>query len=267
MKTQTAGARKVIRKVVITRSREGNEQLAARLGAIGFEAISIETMTFLPPEDWSQVDASLTRLGDFDWLALTSSIGARSFAERMRELSLDVPWIGKPAVAAVGDKTSETLQEVGISVDFVPSVFLTRALARELPRGRGDKVLLLRSDIADPGAVPALERAGFKVKEHAVYRTRSTAKPGDQRIAEAQVADADAIVFGSPSAVGGFVARLEAGARDSLMTRNVLVVCIGPVTAEAAKEQGFGRIVTPTSHTFDSLLEKLSSAASNEDGA
>jgi uroporphyrinogen-III synthase len=35
------------------------------------------------------------------------------------------------------------------------------------------------------------------------------------------------------------------------------VVCIGPVTARAAKARGFRRITAPKTYTFDSVVEEL----------
>ena len=129
MKAQVEGARKVT-KVVITRSRKGNAELARSLRAIGLEPIAVDTIEFLPPEDWSSVDPTLKMLGEFDWLVVTSPTGAEFFTRRMKALSLAVPWSGRPEVAAVGEKTSAALQREGIAVDFVPSEYLTRAACR-----------------------------------------------------------------------------------------------------------------------------------------
>ena len=56
-------------------------------------------------------------------------------------------------------------------MDFVPAEYTTRALADELPRDRGKKLLLLRADIADPDFVTLLTSDGFEVREHGIYRT------------------------------------------------------------------------------------------------
>ena len=174
MKAQVAGTRKIT-KVVITRSRKGNAELAKSLKAIGLEPIPVDTIEFLPPEDWSGVDASLKRLREFDWLLFTSPTGVEFFARRMKALSLAVPWDGKPEVAAVGEKTGAALQGEGIKVGFVPSAYLTRALAEQLPRGRGRRLLVLRADIGTPAFAATLERRGFRVTDLTVYRTSSVA--------------------------------------------------------------------------------------------
>jgi len=264
VKAQVAGSRRIT-KVVITRSRKGNAELARSLKALGFEPVPIDTIEFLPPEHWSHVDASLKRLGEFDWLLFTSPTGAEFFVQRMRALSLAVPWRGKPAVAAVGEKTSAALQGEGIRVDFVPSPFLTRALAEQLPRERGKRLLLLRADIADAEAVATLERSGFVVADLIIYRTSSIAI-GQDGTMEAGLREADAIVFASPSAVEAFMRRLGKSATASALTKRLLAVCIGPVTATAAREGGFERILTPKTHTIEALVQELGRAAAPEEG-
>ena len=39
--------------------------------------------------------------------------------------------------------------------------------------------------------------------------------------------------------------------------REMRVACIGPVTAKAARERGFERVVMPESHTINSLVEEI----------
>jgi uroporphyrinogen III methyltransferase / synthase len=261
MKAQVTGSRKIT-KVVITRSRKGNAELATRLTALGFEPISVDTIEFLPPEDWSSVDASLRRLADFDWLLFTSATGVQFFAERMRALSLDLPWHGKPMVAAVGEKTGAALQREGVGVDFVPSAYLTRALAEQLPRDRGKDILMLRADIAEPDVLRTLEEGGFRVRDLAVYRTSPLGGEEETKM-ESGLREADAIVFASPSAVEAFARRFD---RAALATseRRPVVLCIGPVTAAAAREHGFERVLTPETHTIESLLRSLALAAAGE---
>jgi uroporphyrinogen-III synthase len=259
VKAQVAGTRKIT-KVVITRSNKGNAELARSLKAAGFEPIQIDTIEFLPPEDWSSVDASLKRLGQFDWLLLTSPTGVEFFARRMKALSLAVPWDGKPEVAAVGEKTGAALQRQGIKVGFVPSAYLTRALAEQLPRGRGRRLLLLRADIGDPEVVATLEREGFRVTDLTVYRTSSVAV-GEGEPMEPKLRDADAVLFASPSAVEAFMKRLDSDAAASALTKRLLAVCIGPVTAKAARELGFEQIIAPKIHTIESLVLELGRAA------
>lgn len=244
---RTDGARKTSR-VVITRSRTGNEELAGKLRARGFEPVPVDTLEFLPPDDWSEVDAALARLRDFDWLIITSATGAAFLAERMRVLSRPVSWGRKPGVAAVGPSTRASLLKAGVRVDFVPSEYTTRRLAEELPDGRGNDLLLLRASSGEPGFVPALERRGFRVADIPIYTTSPLGGGAAGRASK----DADAVIFASPSAVDGFIERLAPA--EAKAARGILAVCIGPVTAAAAREKGFGRVVASREHTIEGLL-------------
>ncbi|MDV3244353.1 MAG: uroporphyrinogen-III synthase [Nitrososphaerales archaeon] len=235
------------RKVIITRSHQGNLELASRLAAMGIEALPLDLLSFLPPEDWNLVDAVLRSIRSYEWVLFTSSTGARFFAERMRFLGIGIGWKPPPRVAAVGDRTAESLRGEGVRVDFVPGRFLTEALADELPGGSG-RVLLLRADIADRATKERLVERGFLVDDVPIYRTRNL-----QLKDLSSITDADTIIFASPSAVEAFCAQL--GPRRMAVAARKVAVCIGPVTANAARKQGFVRIAEPDSHTFDSLLD------------
>jgi uroporphyrinogen-III synthase len=236
--------------VILTRSREGNEQLSSRLRQAGLSPVAIDTIKFGPPTDWFQVDDLLRRFASFDWLVLTSATGVRYFAERANLLLMRIPWDGKPMVAAVGPKTSSELARLGLEVRFVPSSYRTSTLASELPDNEGRRVLLLRADIADKALPEKLQERGFKVEAASIY---STTTP---RISPPSSIDAARfIVFASPSAVRGLCAQLEGQRLEKL--RSAKAVCIGPVTEAAAKEFGFSDTVTARNYTIDAVVDEL----------
>ncbi len=234
---------------MITRSKEGNDELAERLNSMGYEPISIDTLTFLPPLDWSQVDEALKSLSNFDWVVFTSATGVKFFIERMKALRLQLPWNDKPRVAAVGERTSKTLSEIGVDVGFIPSRYLSKSLGEELPSREGKTVLLLRADIADPVLGNLLHERGFRVHEHPIYRTTHPTHETERLMG------ADAVTFASASAVDGFCRALPDEELACLKEKRAF--CIGPVTAEAAKQHGFRKTVVPNVYTFDALLEVI----------
>jgi uroporphyrinogen-III synthase len=244
------------KRVVLTRTREGNEEFASIVRAMGFEPILVECLELLPPRDWSPIDSSLRAIGTFDWVVFTSGRGAVLFKERMDFLELDLNWHGRPSVAAVGEGTARELRKSGVPVAFIPSEFLTLRLASELPVGETSmgkqRVLLLRADMGDPQMADVLARRGFEVVEHAIYRTEAFSSRGG---ALTGLEGADAILFASPSAVEGFTSRLAR--KDFSIMKRKLAACIGPVTAKAAMAHGFERIVTPKAHTFEALIQEM----------
>ena len=251
MKRDPKGAPRRPLTAVVARSAEGNRELTARLGRMGIRAVPVRTVDFLEPSDWSEVDGALRRLGGFDWVVLTSARGAEAFESRMRKLGLERDGC-LPKVAAVGEVTAARLEKEGFHVDFVPSEYLTEAVGEELPFHGANRVLLLRAEGASEGMGRALRKRGFAVTSVPVYRTRffrTHVRAGD-------LGGADVVVLGSPSEVSGLVGRLPPAALRSLRAKAV-AACIGPVTARAAREAGFKRVLSPRLHTFDALLMEV----------
>ena len=94
-------------QVLIARSEEGNRELARKLTGIGVRAMTLNTLSFQEPEDWSSVDFQLRNLDSVDWIVFTSATGVKFFAKRLKELGVGLPEGGRPRVAAVGEKTAE----------------------------------------------------------------------------------------------------------------------------------------------------------------
>ncbi len=236
-------------KVLVTRSHEGNAELVPKLEALGIETVQLDLLRFLPPEDWSLIDISLSRLQAYDWLLFTSPTGVRFFAQRMGLLGHATVWDGPPKVGAVGARTAAALGRQGTRVDFTPPKFLTVELARELP-GPAGRVLMLRGDIADRKITDLLKHRGFTVEDLIIYRTKQ--KPiGDS----GPLVGVDLVVLGSPSAVESLCAQLSP--KDLLKIISKPAACIGPVTAEAARKRGFVHVIQPESQTFDALVDSI----------
>jgi uroporphyrinogen-III synthase len=239
-------------KVLITRSREGNEGLAEMLEARGHVPIKVDVLSFEGPQDWGEVDRCLGRLPEYDWVVFTSATGVRAFLERAKLVGIRADWQAANRVAAVGDATARLLKENGVRVDFVPSRFLTAALAEELP-GPG-RVLLLRAGGVERGMAGRLQERGFTVEEVPVYETRF------ERVQDARALEkADIVLFGSPSAVEGLCSQLTESALHDLVRKPA--GCVGPVTARAASAWGFSKIIQPERHTFDALVDAITEVA------
>ncbi len=239
-----------VRNILITRSKEGNEELAASLKLAGYNPVSVDAISLSPPKDWSIIDGFLRRLHSFDWLAFTSVTGAEYFGGRMKSLSFELPWQGKPLVAAVGGRTAERLSGFGINPDFIPSAYLTKKLGEELPVEDGTRVLLLRADIADPELSERLRARGCEVQEGAIYRTQLAGRATGKKLG-----DVDLIVFASPSAVRGFC--MSVPKEEVTRLQSVRAICIGPVTEAVAKENGFAMTIVPRSYTLNAVVDEI----------
>jgi uroporphyrinogen-III synthase len=236
------------RVVVVTRPAGQGRSLADRLRSLGAEAIEAPAIELQGAEHPAHLDRAVAEAagGEFDWIVFTSAAGVRAWFERAEGLGAERP----PAlVAAVGDATAEALRGGGIEPDLVPDPFTTEALGRRFPRGRG-RVLLPRADLASTDLEDALREKGWMPVRLDAYRVR----PAEALPPEAEDAlrrgRVDAITFTSPSTVEGFV-RL-AGAISG-----PAVVCIGPVTAAAARRSGLSVAAVADQHTEDGLVDAL----------
>lgn len=243
--------------VVVARSEEGNRELVDRLALEGIPAEGVPTIRFAEPEDWTGVDGAIRELDSYDWVVFTSPRAVQACTKRMSLLGVRVE-PRRPRFAAVGPRTASALRDAGLEVDYVPGKYLTSELGQTLPDGGGTHVVLFRADIADRVLPAILERRGFAVKDLPVYQTKTV----EGTISPERVACAKMIVFASPSEVRGLKERAGPDVFARL-ARDVLAVCIGPVTADEAKRTGFKRVTASTRSTMGSLVAKVREAATH----
>lgn len=231
---------------MVTRARAQADLLAEKIRAFGGIPISIPAIAFAPLEEFTALDAALTRVDSFDWVVFTSVNGVRFADERLAALGLHAHALNGLCVAAIGPATARALTELGVRVDFVPSKFLGERVAHELPAGRGERVLLLRANLASDDLARALDARGVSVCDVDVYRTL----PAPPSSIDLQ--GADAVTFASASSVQNFLLLMDAanGARLNLLD----IFCIGPVTANTARELGLNVTATAREYTMDVLI-------------
>jgi len=248
------------KRVVVTRAMAQAVELLKALQYAGSIPILLPVIRILPPESFSHLDETLQKLDEFDLVLFTSQNAVRIVQERLEALGLfGGQKIRRPVAGAVGDTTASEATGVGFEVVHVASKPLGTVLAEELgTRLYGKRVLLPRSDRANPDVTVVLEKLGARVTEIVAYRTVSeSANDGDVVL---KAMNADAVLFFSPSAVEGFDRVCGAGKLAEFATRGV-VVASGPVTlaalhaagittAAAAKEPSVARIIEALANSF-----------------
>ena len=242
------------RRVLVTRAATQAESLAQRLGALNARVVRLPTIEIKPTEI-EPIDEAIRRLADgaYDIVGLTSVNGVIHLWNAMRRCGLDSRVLGAARVAAIGGETARALEERGITADIVPSVFTSAALAELLTRDglHGERVLLARAAQAGSLLTEQLRAAGAEVDDLALYDV-ATPVADDDALAELR-RGVDLVTLTSPSTARGLV-ELAGGLvdLDSLDT-----VCIGPVTAEAARQLGFRVVATAETHTIEGLVQAV----------
>lgn len=237
------------KRIVITRAQDQANELAEKIRAQGGVPIEFPAIEFAPLEDYSALDDVLRRIQEFDWVVFTSANGVRAVAERLRVLETTPAIFDNLRVAAIGPGTARTLEQINVSADFIPTKFLGEQVGRELPVIKGERVLLLRADIASDVLADVLQTRGANVLDVDAYRT---VMPEAHSL---NLNDVDAVTFTSSSTVRNFIAMLDNDARVTLHTRDIF--CIGPVTADTARELGLRTSAVGDEHTLDGLVAAM----------
>ncbi len=194
---------------------------------------------------------------EYDVLIFTSMEGVKSFLDWLLEEDFDMRDLAGKSIAVVGKSTERTLNEYGLKADFVPTVFSGKTLVEEGVEKNflDDKksVLLLRTDRGDDEILKALSKYKIKFEDYPVYETRIIAN--DDRI---DIDDFELVAFTSRSAVEGLS---KSTGIDNFKGKRAL--CVGRITANAAKDRGFSVIVSKKA-TIDSMIEKAIEIFSEE---
>ncbi len=245
------------RRVVVTRPREQSAELCERLQELGAVPICASAIRIEPMSDHAALDDAIAKLGTYQWVVFTSANAVDRFFDR-REKSGRREAL--PRVAAIGSATARALAERDVVPEFVPTQFVGDVLAHELPVEPGQRVLLPRAEIARRDTVEILEQRGAQVTDLPVYRT--VAESLGASVLEEMRRGVDAILFTSESTVRSFVDAVRGQLPESVFTERARIACIGPVTADAARELGLRVDAVASVHTTTGLLESLMEAFS-----
>ncbi len=250
------------KRVVVTRAEGQSVELIARLREAGAVPIVFPTIDIVPLDDYSQLDIALHHLPEYQWVIFTSVNGVRNVFSRMQTLGVSPTVFAKCNVAAVGPVTAALLEQHGVTVTLCPEEYVAEAILSALAeRGEisGKRILLLRVDVARAVLRDELLAAGAQVDEVAVYHT-AIGQPNAAAYAELK-AGIDIVTFTSSSTVKNFVALL--GDEAYHYTKNAVIACIGPITAQTARDLGFQVHIVAADSTVTGLLAALGSTPPN----
>jgi uroporphyrinogen-III synthase len=241
-----------MKRILITRPRLQAEDFATNLRAAGFEPIFFPVIEIQPIENNVALERALAKLDCYDWLVFTSVNAVNVVFDAIAKSDV------LPQVAAIGPKTAEALQERGVRPHFVPEEYVAEAIVPGLGDLRGKWVLLPRAEIARKALPEAIFEAGGIPHEIAVYKTLP-AQPDSEGLA-ALKSGVDVVTLTSPSTVQNFVMIARQNELDpSALPGNPLFACIGPITTQAAHEEGLTNVVTAKEYTTEGLVEVISS--------
>jgi uroporphyrinogen III methyltransferase/synthase len=243
------------RRILITRAAEQAAGLSTLLEAEGAEVVTLSAISIEPAADDAALDEAIRQIERYQWVIFTSANGVRAFVERLHRADLDWRALKGVRLGAIGPATAEALRASGVHPDFMPDEYVAEAIIAGIGNVAGQRIMLPRADIAREALAVELRRLGAEVEEIAAYRT--VTRPLDaQTVTTALTTRPDVITFTSSSTVRGFVAALP-GLHPAEALRGVAVACIGPITAQTAREAGLTPQIVAKEYTMPGLTRAI----------
>ena len=251
-------------RVLVPQTRDRDADMLSRLRAHGAIPETVRTIAVEPPRSPAQMERAVKGLvdGRYQWLVFTSTNAVRAIREKFDEFGLDSRAFSGVKIACVDDETGVAVRGLGIAPDLVSGhPEASTGLLDDFPEfdevfDPVDRVLLPRADIATETLAAGLRDRGWEVDDVTAYRT-VRASPPPAPIREAiKSGGFDAVCFTSASTVRNLV-----GIAGKPHARTI-VACLGPKTAETAREFGLRVDVLPEEPDIALLVEGLALHAS-----
>ena len=238
-------------RVLVTRARSQSGALINQLQQRGATVVELPAIE-IAPADPEPLDAAVRRLRDYDWVVFTSANGVSAFIDRLWTVAQDVEDTSGVRIAAVGDATATRLREAGLSADLVPNRFIAESVVVEMAAQGidGRRILLPQAEIARDTVAEGLRQAGAIVDVVVAYRTILPDGHDPDEVLQL-IAGVDIVTFASPSSVRNVLTMARGWLAD------VPIVCIGPVTADAAREAGLPVAGVADTYTTEGLVDAI----------
>jgi uroporphyrinogen-III synthase len=245
-------------RILITRPRAQADDFAEKLRSAGYEPIVFPVIEIRPMENNIALDEALEKLDCYEWVIFTSVNAVDVVFGKLSPSPFGRGVRGEGVrFAAIGPKTAEALRARGVTIAFVPEEYVAEAILPGLGDIQGKWILLPRAEIARKALPQAIANAGGVVHEIAVYKTLP-AQPDSEGLA-ALKSGVDVVAFTSPSTVQNFFAIARQNGLDPLhLPNNPVFTCIGPITAQAAEEEGLVNLMVAKEYTTEGLIEVIS---------
>jgi uroporphyrinogen III methyltransferase/synthase len=254
-------------RVLVPRTKDQAGAMSDRLAVHGATAEEVPTIAVEPPRSPTQMERAVKGLvdGRYQWVVFTSTNAVRAVWEKFAEFGLDARAFSGVKIACVGQATAEKVRSFGIVPELVPSVEESQESSSEGLLGifppyddvldPVDRVLLPRADIATETLAAGLRERGWEIDDVTAYRTVRAAPPPAPIREAIKTGGFDAVCFTSSSTVRNLV-----GIAGKPHARTI-VACIGPQTAETAREFGLRVDVQPEEARIGALVDALAAHA------
>ena len=260
------------RTVIVTRAASQAADLTTILEGFGANVIICPTIEIREPDNYDRLDEALDHLYGYDWLIFTSANGVEFFLKRLTGRGQQTADLDEIKVCAIGQRTADKLHDAHVHVDLVPSQSTAEgvfAALAEFAGGddhlRGLNILLPRAAVGRDVLPEALQKAGARVDVVTTYQTVLPDNIDRGKLAAMLAGSGDCIAFTSPSTIKNLAKLFDTHDLGKTLP-NIVVACIGSVTAETAAEYGLRVDIIPPQTTTADLAQAIADyySAANE---
>ena len=240
----------VDRTMVVTRAKEQSESLCNFLRLQGANVIELPVIEIHDPVDGgAALESAVKKIENYEWVVVTSSNAANRLIKALNGV------IPSVSFAVVGPQTAEPLIKAGCSIGLVPSKAVGDSLLSEFssPAKKENEILFVRAERIRPLLADGLRDLGWVVEEVVAYRN---IQPTIDQNKVAQALMSDAVIFASASAVNRYTELVKSPTPAAAL-------CIGPVTAQAARENGYENIYQAKEYSLEGLMSVAREWAAN----
>src|SRR6188472_3932744 len=249
--------------VLVPRTKDQAGEMSEKLVSHGASPIEVPTVAVEPPRTPAQMERAVKGLvdGRYQWVVFTSTNSVRALWEKFTEFGLDARAFSGVRIACVDSATGDAVRALGIIPELISDDQHSSAgLLDTFPEYDDvldpvDRVLLPRADIATETLAEGLRERGWEIDDVTAYRTVRAAPPAAPIREAIKTGGFDAVCFTSSSTVRNLV-----GIAGKPHARS-LVACLGPKTAETAREFGLRVDVQPDEARVPALVDALAAHA------
>jgi len=256
------------KKVVVTRSRAQASQLVDRIVDLGGEAIEFLAIEIKKEANLSGLHNAFRHLDSYDWIVFTSVNAVDIFFDELMGCGYDVRDLKGIKLAAIGPATRDRLVQRGLRVEVMPEEYRAEGIVKSLisVSRPGQWVLLPRARGARSVLPEELKKAGLHVNEVFLYEAVAALSVSSEVLEEIKQGNMDYLTFTSSSTVHNFV-KIVGRENIERINNNTKIACIGPITADTARQYGFTVDINASEYTIQGLVEAIveESKASRED--
>lgn len=239
-------------RILITREYSYDYEILEDLGA---EIFGFPTIKTVEPLDYTELDRAIESIEHYDWLIFTSVKGFSFFFDRLIFKGRDIRDLKGIKLCAVGSKTAESINKMGLKVDLIPSEYNSEGLVKTFlsisKSLKGLKILLPRPDNARDLFPEMVKKEGAFIDTPTAYRVIKPERHGKRLQRFLKEGRITIATFTSAATFNNFLDIMGEDALDFL--KGLTIASIGPVTTKAIEKTGLKVTIQPREATIKAM--------------